>query len=47
MITSLAPSEENIELFVAFSAGVLRPDKGRGWAAEEWKTSGGAHGGRW
>lgn len=45
MVTSLAPSEEYIELLVALSAGGFRADGFRWRATEERQTSGGAHGG--
>ena len=45
MVTSLAPSEEYIELLVALSAGGFRADGFRWRATEERQASGGAHGG--
>lgn len=45
VVAFLAPSEEDIELFVALSAGGFRADGFRWRATEERQTSGGAHGG--
>lgn len=47
MVTSLAPGEEDIELFVALPASVFGASEFWQWATEERQALGDVHGGVW